>query len=714
MWRSFWRSIDRFSVQHFKYLVNELQEIKVVNMMNREFVVELLKSIVELVTYSDQHDPSIFESFMEYQILAEFLRILKISRNSIIEAPLLHYLSIMIQNLASEHAIYYCFSNDYINNIILHQYKFDGGDLVPYYVSFLRTVSGKLNRDTLCLLVKVQEDTVVSFPLYNEALKFACHEEKMIQTAVRAVILNIYNVSDEMVYKFITTPPVSEYFSDLVLNLRGKCLHLDALVHATKDASTHEMRKKLLLESDKFVDDLYYCKDIILVGESCLGRLMIRNLLSLLVLPILLPLLQISETEIQISAITALYVVCRLLQVVDSKELVNSVAFIILFPHLVLSRRGPIERERTGDTSPSSFDDYLSEMEKLSSSSSESEAAEDNNKNPLFRHLSQYFSSSFQCVSYVMDDIKRQRAGILSLIFSESQNLLLASMMLLLVLSESKELDSLFSSMLGLPLKKTGGTQMMASEMSLSQMVEAPIIACHMPQILHGLLKIITSQPPCSVIAQWNAGWILQKLLSCQEKNLTDHELDLFNVSYERSCERLHKEINNFWFDFIPVTLKNEWENCRKALTESSELKDPFFTLGLSSQNHTPDEDMTSSLAWERMVNVVKVFLLHNQLKAFISKGVPLENPLPHLENSSMSLSRRVDASPTTSGTNLHLGTRVPCKIAFSKSGVQEIYMVPVVNGISGKLLLTEELPLYTHQRVVIAIAPLAGLNVSP
>jgi hypothetical protein len=37
------------------------------------------------------------------------------------------------------------------------------------------------------------QDTVVSFPLYNEALKFACHGEKMIQTAVRALSLNIYN-----------------------------------------------------------------------------------------------------------------------------------------------------------------------------------------------------------------------------------------------------------------------------------------------------------------------------------------------------------------------------------------------------------------------------------------------------------------------------------------------------------------------------------------
>lgn len=42
---------------------------------------------------------------MERQVLSEFVRILRISENSKIEAPLLQYLSIMIQNLDSEHAM---------------------------------------------------------------------------------------------------------------------------------------------------------------------------------------------------------------------------------------------------------------------------------------------------------------------------------------------------------------------------------------------------------------------------------------------------------------------------------------------------------------------------------------------------------------------------------------------------------------------------------
>ncbi|XLR47305.1 hypothetical protein S83_031965 [Arachis hypogaea] len=183
----------------------------------------------------------------------------------------------MIQNMDNEHAIYYCFSNGYINSIILHPYELDGGDLAPYYMSFLRAVSGKINRDTLCLLVNVHGDAVVSFPLYTEALRFAHHEEKMIQTVVRTIALNIYNVSDEMVYKFIMTPPVSDYFSVMVGRLREMCIPLDAFLHEKRGSD--------------------------------------------------------------LSAITSLYILSRLLQVVGGRSMINNVAGVILYHVLNLNAR---------------------------------------------------------------------------------------------------------------------------------------------------------------------------------------------------------------------------------------------------------------------------------------------------------------------------------------------------------------------------------------
>ncbi|CAK9150252.1 unnamed protein product, partial [Ilex paraguariensis] len=288
----------------------------------------------------------------------------------------------------------YCLSNDYINSIITHQFELDGGDLAPYYVSFLRAVSGKITRGTLCLLVKVHEDVVVSFPLYTEALKFAHHGEKMIQIAVRAITLNIFNVSDDMVYQFMTTPPVSEYFSGLVLNLRTQCFHLDAVVHATENTYKGR-REELLLETDKIVDDLYYFKDIYSVGELHLSKTLTRDLVSMLVFPILLPLVHLSQSSgTQLSAITSLFVVSRLLQVLEGTNMANFVASAILCFHM-----------------SSSIEDVnnLHNLEEMVCP--EPEGDENFKRSNIPGHLSDFLASSSHILSFLPDDINKESSS---------------------------------------------------------------------------------------------------------------------------------------------------------------------------------------------------------------------------------------------------------------------------------------------------------------
>ncbi|XP_050114476.1 protein TRANSPARENT TESTA 9-like isoform X2 [Malus sylvestris] len=662
MWRSLWRSIDRFSLQYFKYVINELRKIKVVDGHNRELVIDLLQSIVELVTYGDRQDPSIFEYFMEYQVLSEFVRVLKISRNSRIEAPLLQYLSIMIQNMNSDISIYYCFSNDYINNIIGHKFEF-GGDLALYYVSFLRAVGNKLNKDTLCLLLKVHGDAVASFPLYEEALKFAHHGDKMIQTAIRALNLSIYNASDDMVYQYITTPPVSRYFSDMVSSLSKKFFHLDALVHDA-EMRTRQKKEEILLETDKIVDDLYYLKDILGIGESRLSRAVTENLLRILIVPILLPLLQMGQSNgSNLSAVTSFYTISCLLQVIGGKGIFNFVAEVILYPHMTSSVRDAVQRDST--ESDGHAKSILSEMG-IVSSSHETEGAENN--------------------SLLTDTVSIKRSGILAHIFSENHSLLLASLFLLFILAETKDLHPLLAQMTGL-----SGMQYMI--------------------ILNALLKVLASQPPYSILIQWHTGWFLRKLLICQGKGLSDHNFQLFNTSYQQSRECLQKELDGCWFDHIPEAFRNEWANCKAALQEASQCKDPFFVLELDVSQQTTDGDATSYCAWQRMVDNVKVFILHLQLKSTISKGELLEEPL--LDSSAIADSSNTHASNGASasfGSEVGLGSGISCRISFSKAGIRDIYLIPVAKKTSGKVILAEKHPFRSQRGIVLAIAPLAGL----
>uniref|UniRef100_A0A7N2KW13 FPL domain-containing protein n=1 Tax=Quercus lobata TaxID=97700 RepID=A0A7N2KW13_QUELO len=162
MWFSFWKSRDRFSIDELRYLTEQLTKIQIVNEVNKDFVIEALRSIAELITYGDQNDSSFFEFFMEKQVMGQFVRILKISRTMIVSLQLLQTMSIMIQNLKSEHAIYYMFSNEYMNYLITYSFDFRHEELLSYYISFLRAISGKLDKNTISLLVKTQNVSCLS------------------------------------------------------------------------------------------------------------------------------------------------------------------------------------------------------------------------------------------------------------------------------------------------------------------------------------------------------------------------------------------------------------------------------------------------------------------------------------------------------------------------------------------------------------------------
>ncbi|KNA16933.1 hypothetical protein SOVF_084720 isoform A [Spinacia oleracea] len=708
MLRSLWRPFDRFSLQHFRYIINELQGVEVVDTSNRERIVDILQSIVEIVTYGDRHDPSIFECFMEHQVLAEFVRMLKVSRDTRIAAKVLQYFSIMIQNLCREHAIYYCFSNGHINSIITHEYEFHVSDIALYYVSFIRAVGGKLNKDTICLLLKVQEGTVTSFSLYTEALRFAQHGDKMIQASIRSLTLSIYNVSDDMICQFLMTPPESEYFSDLILKLREECVHLDATVCSMRKNYSSDKRTELMSGIDKLLDDLYYIKDLLCLGKSHLNTVVFHKLLGLLVVPIMIPLMQLGKsTGVKISSVTSLYLLSRLLQVVDKKEMLDSVASLILYPHVASCPVFDTEGYATDRSQVKTTSDQLNDIEQILNSSFESH---DNGE--AFGDILEPKLSAHHLLSFQWDRVQ-ERVGILSYIFSDNQGLLFASLMLLLILAESNDLDNLLASVFGFH-QKTAETDDSVD----SKLFDGIIFLKCIPQILNALLNIVGSYTPSSTLNQWHAAWFLLKVIDLQRSRLGHHELHLFNVnirlnaSFHKAREHLLDEVSGCWFDYIVDTFEKEWISCKKALEESSRNKDLFFLLQIAF--HKPSSDGNNIDAWQRMVDAVKIFVLHLQLKAYVLDGcIPNNSPInsrtTSLPNPGSILA--LDLSIVNFGSEVTLGSGIPCKISFSKVGVRDIYMIPVAKGLCGKLLLVEKHPFRSQTGTVLAIARLAGLT---
>ncbi|XVE71913.1 hypothetical protein DITRI_Ditri10aG0189300 [Diplodiscus trichospermus] len=752
MWFSFWRPRDRFSLDELRYLTDQLQKVQIVNEVNKDFVIEALRSIAELLTYGDQHDSSFFEFFMEKQVMGEFIRILNISKTVTVSLQLLQSISILIQNLKSEHAIYYMFSNEHVNYLITYSFDFRNEELLSYYISFLRAISGKLNKNTVSLLVKTQDEEVVSFPLYVEAIRFAFHEESMVRTAVRALTLNVYHVGDDFVNKFITSAPHSDYFSNLVSFFREQCINLNKLVYECPKKPCSESVAAINATVDEIEDNLYYFSDVISAGIPVVGRLITDNILRLLILPLLFPALQINaDSNMEIGAVTSLYLLCCILRIVKIKDLANTIAAAFLYP-----------LEAFAANSEAKLNGYVSGNGcACQNEEPKVDSVTPVNAGQLCLDIPNKASSS---QVHPEEDIITEkklsysrlplRETLLSYVTHGDDIRAMGSLSVLATLLQTKELDESMLDVLGiLPQRKqhkklllqalvgegSGEEQLFSSEsgslkdgfsteidgylqklkeqygvsFSIAEAGASPRI--HRNQVLDALVNLLC-RSNMSAETLWHGGWLLRQLLPYSEVEFKSHHLKLLKDSYRNCISALLRETKGIWPDLLITVLCDEWKKCKRAIEASSPQKEPKCILlpfqKLNSEDFPPE---SSFAAGERMSELVKVFVLLHQLQIFsLGRALPEQPPiLPPIDIPEISRARRagLDVSGPRPGTEIRLVHALPCRIAFERGKERHFCFLAVSMGTLGWVLLAEELPLKQHYGVVRVVAPLAGTN---
>ncbi|KAI3709072.1 hypothetical protein L2E82_38813 [Cichorium intybus] len=740
MWFSFWRSRDRFTLDELRYLTDQLMKIQAVNDVNKDFVIEALRSIAELITYGDQHDANFFEFFMEKQVMGEFVRILRISKSAIVSVQLLQTMSIMIQNLKSDHSIYYLFSNEHINALITYSFDFKNEELLSYYISFLRAISGKVNKNTISLLVKTENEDVVSFPLYVEAIRFAFHEEGMIRTAVRALTLNIYHVGDVVVNKYISSIPHADYFLNLVKFFREHCISLNAMVSPTTENQVTESTSSIFSAVDEIEDNLYYLNDVVSAGIPDVGTLITDSMLKMLIFPLILPSLRIEVSDgKKFGSVTSLYLLCSILRILKIKDMANTIAAaLICSMEAILPNSEAKVNGFKGDHDESGEDDKKAN-ESLDCSSM------------IVSLPSLSTSSSIQLTCWGSASVLRD--ALISYITSGDDMQVVGSLSVLATFLQTKELDESMLDALGiLPQRKqhkklllkalvgenSGEEQLFASEnctlkdgcdgelnIYLQRLKDQYEVSCsyqevgesprvHRFLVLDALISLFC-RTNISADTLWDGGWLLRQLLPYSETEFNTRHLQSLKESFKKCCSQLLEEGRGTWPDLLIQVLCDEWRKCKRAIEASSPRKEPksilFATKKCSSSDMVPAE--SSFAAGETMYERVKVFVLLHQLQVFSTgKSLPDQPPiLPPADfpENSRAKSAGLNISGPKLSTELNLVDAVGCRIAFERGKERQFSFLAISMGTSGWIILAEELPQKPQYGTVRVVAPLAG-----
>ena len=269
-----------------RYLYSQLVKYPVVDQSNSARIVEVLRSIAELMIWGDQHNPLFFDYFAEKNIITNFAKIIaQRSADSKVKTQVIQTLSILIANTDSEQAIFYLLSNNYINDLIVARLEFGDEDLLSQYISFLKTLSFKLNARTILFFYN---EKAYDFPLFVEAIKLFNHSETMVRIAVRTLTLNTYKVSDPRMQKFIVDRTCLPYFSNLVWFLKEQTLAMGRMIEDKQLMAGQQGVSKLDEVVENMIDFMLYLQDILSLNNEKMSGILTDQLLSHYVLPVLI------------------------------------------------------------------------------------------------------------------------------------------------------------------------------------------------------------------------------------------------------------------------------------------------------------------------------------------------------------------------------------------------------------------------------------------
>ncbi|ERE68236.1 protein CLEC16A isoform 2 [Cricetulus griseus] len=255
-----------------------------------------------------------------------FLNILRQKSGRYVCVQLLQTLNILFENISHETSLYYLLSNNYVNSIIVHKFDFSDEEIMAYYISFLKTLSLKLNNHTVHFFyneVSGEQQHTNDFALYTEAIKFFNHPESMVRIAVRTITLNVYKVDNQAMLHYIRDKTAVPYFSNLVWFIGSHVIELDNCVQTDEE---HRNRGKLSDLVAEHLDHLHYLNDILIINCEFLNDVLTDHLLNRLFLPLYVYSLENPEKggeRPKISLPVSLYLLSQCFDVIPSTTLLR-------------------------------------------------------------------------------------------------------------------------------------------------------------------------------------------------------------------------------------------------------------------------------------------------------------------------------------------------------------------------------------------------------
>ena len=250
----------KFSMENAHHLCAEVRRLQAAGNAADELV-EALREMVEVVVWGDKHAEEVFDIFMENQIMEYLTELFRTAAATRVKVQVIQCLTILLQNLSREQSVFFVCSKNYINSVIADGFDRSDEELLSNYVSFLKTLSLRLNDQSAQFFFSNN-----SFPLYQEAASLFDSDDRMVRTAARSIVVNVLQLKDSSISEFLASS-MDGLFSTLCAFITQEIRHIDAKLRQMdnfKRCSAGDVVSAAYLDTmiEDIVDDFFYMNDL--------------------------------------------------------------------------------------------------------------------------------------------------------------------------------------------------------------------------------------------------------------------------------------------------------------------------------------------------------------------------------------------------------------------------------------------------------------------
>ena len=266
---------------------------------------------------------NIFDAFGELDFMSEFTK-LSSYENYKINLEIINTFSFLMINIKDKTSLYYLFSGNCLNKIISKDHNQYDEEYISYYINFLKSLSLRLDETTIQLFYLENSH---SFPLIENALEFYNHEDSMVRSVVRNIVLNVLKIKNPQIQNYFGKLPSISYFSDLICHLRDICYKLN-------EGINNSNTNNIMYSFDDLVDETLFIDDLLNLNLTKINYILINNLFYYLILPVICGAL-CSNTD-KISKNLSIFLLIFLFCNIKNEAFKNSLFSLIFFDKMTV------------------------------------------------------------------------------------------------------------------------------------------------------------------------------------------------------------------------------------------------------------------------------------------------------------------------------------------------------------------------------------------